>query len=156
MEYMTAEEKTRLEAELKALHGKRRQLSERIGNARELGDLRENAEYHASREDQGMNEAKIRELETRLSQAVIADAGSVPDDMVFVGATVRLRDTKNGKEDLFKLVGESTGNFDLDYVEVTPNSALGLALMKSRVGETIRVNLPKGERRYEIVEIVGE
>ena len=73
--------------------------------------------------------------------------------MVFIGAVVRLRNTKNDREELYKLVGEATGNFDADYIEVTPNSALGMALMKSRVGEEIRVDLPKGEKRFEIMAL---
>lgn len=154
MDYMTSDERKSLEGQLKNLIAKRREISDRIGTAREMGDLRENAEYHAAREDQGLNEAKIRHLEERLANAVVADEGDLPEDIVFVGATVKLRDVATEQEDLFKLVGDATGNFDLDYVEVTPNSALGLALMKARIGEVIRVDLPRGEKRYEIVEIM--
>lgn len=154
MEFLTEAEKAQLEQQLAELVGKRKELSDRIGAARELGDLRENADYHAAREDQGMNEAKIRELERRLANSKVADPDSIPDDVVFVGATVKLRDTETGEEDLYKLVGESTGNFMLDYIEVTPNSPMGQALMKARVGETVRADLPKGTRRFEILEIV--
>ncbi|MBL1216125.1 MAG: transcription elongation factor GreA [Planctomycetes bacterium] len=154
MEFMTEAEKAQLEQQLAELVGKRKALSDRIGAARELGDLRENADYHAAREDQGMNEAKIRELEKRLKNSQVADPDAIPDDVVFVGATVKLRDTDTGEEDLYKLVGESTGNFMLDYIEVTPNSPMGQALMKARVGETVRADLPKGTKRFEIVEIV--
>jgi len=153
MNYMTAEDKTRLEDQLKQLKKNRKVLSDRIGRARELGDLRENAEYHSAKEDQGHNERKIRDIEEKLSKAVVIDDQAMPADMVFVGATVRLRDIESGDEDLYRLVGEASGSLEVDYVEVTPNSPMGLSLLKARVGETIRVDLPRGERRYEIVEI---
>ncbi|MCP3903285.1 MAG: transcription elongation factor GreA [Planctomycetes bacterium] len=153
MEYLSAEEKSRLESQLKKCDELRRVISKRIETAREMGDLRENAEYHAAREDQGLNEAKIRELEHRLSNAVVADTETVPPDMVFVGATVRLRNVETGDEDLYRLVGDATGAVDDEFIEVTPNSPLGEALMKSHVGEVVRVNLRRGPKRFEIVEI---
>ena len=153
MNYMTAEDKARLEKQLKELKGNRKALSDRIGRARELGDLSENAEYHSAKEDQGHNERKIRDLEEKLATAVVVDDQDMPEDMVFIGATVRLRDVSSGDEDLYRLVGDSSGAMDADFIEVTPTSPMGQSLMKARVGETIRVDLPRGERRYEIVEI---
>jgi transcription elongation factor GreA len=153
MNYMTAEDKTRLEEQLKELKANRKALSDRIGRARELGDLSENAEYHSAKEDQGHNERKIRDLETKLASAVVVDDQEMPEDMVFIGATVRLRDMSSGDEDLYRLVGESTGTLDADFIEVTPSSPMGQSLLKARVGETIRVDLPRGERRFEIIEI---
>ena len=154
MNYMTAEEKDRLETQLRELVGMRKELSDRIGRARELGDLKENAEYHAAKEDQGLNERKIRELEDKLANAVVTDTDALPKDMVFVGATVKLRDVDSGNEDLYRLVGDASGDFTADYIEVTPNSPMGLALMKSHVGEVVRVDGRRGSKRYEIVEIV--
>ncbi|MDG2201523.1 MAG: transcription elongation factor GreA [Phycisphaerales bacterium] len=154
MEYITQEDKDRLEGELKERIHRRKQLSDRIGQAREMGDLKENAEYHAAREDQGMNEARINDLEEKLANVVIADTEEVPDDMVFVGTTVRLKDTATGNEECYKLVGEMTGSFVDDVMEVTPSSNLGLGLIKARVGETIRVDLPRGVKTYEILEIM--
>ncbi len=155
MEFITAEDKVNLEEELADRIRRRKEISERIGRARELGDLKENAEYHAAREDQGMNEARIKLLEDKLATAVVADNADVPADMVFLGATVRLRDLSTDDEDLYKLVGEASGRYDLDYVEVTSNSNLGQALMKTHVGEQIRVDLPRGPKTFEIVEIVS-
>jgi len=154
MDYISAEDKAKLEQELKDRIAMRRVLSERIGVARALGDLRENADYHAAKEDQGLNEAKIRQLEQRLAGATVADTSSMPDDMVFIGARVRLRDVESDAEELCKLVGEASGDFNDDFIEVTTNSPMGMALMKSRVGEVIRVDSRRGERRYEIVAIV--
>ena len=152
MNYMTAEDETRLQEQLSRLKGKRKELSDRIGRARELGDLKENAEYHAAKEDQGFNETKIRDLEAKLSTAVVVDNESVPEGMVFIGAIVRLRDTDSGDDHLYRLVGETTED-DADYIEVTPNSPMGLSLLKASVGDTFKVDLPRGARRFEIVEI---
>ena len=154
MDFITGEEKSQIEQTLRDCISARRELSARIATARELGDLKENAEYHAAREDQGLNEARIRELEERLRTAQVADDAEVPDDMVFIGATVLLRDVESGEEENYRLVGNPSGDFSLDFIEVSSVSPMGVALMKARVGETIRVDLPKGTRRYEIVEII--
>lgn len=156
MEFITRQEKEQLEQKLEELKAKRNGLSERIAEARALGDLKENAEYHAAREDQGLNEAEIRRLEERLKNAKLAEEVEVPEDMVFLGATVKLRDLDDDSHELYKLVGESSGafNFDSDEIEVTVGSPMGEALMKARVGETIKVELPRGVKRYEVAEIV--
>ena len=154
MDFITADEKASIQVLLTELRVIDRALIQRIADARALGDLRENAEYHASREDKGMNDAKIKEIEKRLATAQVADSSALPTDMVFVGATVRLRDDDRGDDDLYRLVGQSTGRTDLDYVEVTTTSPMGVALMKARTGETIRVDLPRGAKHFTIIEIV--
>lgn len=154
MDYITAEDRARIEKDLAECVAARKVLSDRIGRARELGDLRENAEYHAAKEDQGMNERRIRELEARLASAITADTESVPKDMVFIGAKVKLRNVATDQEELVALVGSASSSFDSDYIEVTPTSPMGQALMKARLGEVVRVDLPRGEKRFEIVEIV--
>lgn len=154
MQFVTKEEKQQLESKLEELKARRPEISNRIAEARALGDLKENAEYHAARDDQGMNEAEIRRLEEKLKTATVADDIDMPQDMVFLGATVKLKDVDMDREDLYKLVGESTGNFDSDEIEVTVGSPMGEALMKARVGDTIKVDLPRGTRHFEIVEIL--
>ena len=155
MEFITQDEKARLQEKLEELKAQRPAISRRIAEARAMGDLKENAEYHAAREEQGLMEAEIRRLEARLKSAKVADDLDVPEDMVFLGATVRLRDLDDDSEDLYKLVGEASGRFDADEIEVTTASPMGEALLKARVGEVVKVNLPRGEKRFEIVEIVG-
>ena len=154
MDFITAEEKTMLTEKLTELRAMDKMLIQRIAEARALGDLRENAEYHASREDKAMNDAKIKEIEERLARAQVTDSSTLPTDMVFIGATVRLRDDDRGDDDLYRLVGQATGRFDLEYIEVTTTSPMGVALMKARVGESIRVDLPRGAKRFTIIEIV--
>ena len=153
MDYVTVEEHAKLTEELESLVAQRVVISNRIGTARELGDLKENADYHAAKDDQAHNERKIKDLKKRLAGATVADTEHVPDDVVFLGSVVRLKNLSNNKEDLYKLVGETTGRFDLDYLEVTPNSPLGEALFKSRIGETVGVVLPAGRTQFEILAI---
>ena len=154
MDFITAEEKVKLVEKLAELRAMDKQLIQRIAEARALGDLRENAEYHASREDTAMNDAKIKDIEERVARAQVADSSNLPADVVFVGAVVKLRDEDRGREDLYRLVGQSSERFDLDYVEVTTTSPMGMALMKSRVGEVVRVDLPRGTKIFTIVAIV--
>lgn len=150
---ITPQEREQLVARMEELKGKRMDLVKRIAEARAQGDLKENADYHAARDDQGLNEAEIRRLEDRIKNAHVADSDSVPSDMVHLGSIIKLKDLANGSEDLYKLVGESSGKFDSDEIEVTVSSPMGDALLKARVGETIRVDLPRGTKRFEIVEL---
>lgn len=155
MEFISADEKDQLQQKLKELTAKRPEITKRIAEARALGDLKENAEYHAARDDQGLNEAEIRRLEDRLKNAKVADESEVPEGMVFIGSVVKVRDTESGAEELYKVVGESSGqfNFDSDEIEITAGSPVGEALFKARVGDVVRVDLPRGTRRYEVVEV---
>ncbi len=154
MEFITEEDKSNLEAKLAELKANRPVLSKRIAEARALGDLKENAEYHAARDDQGLEEAEIRRLEERLKTAQVTSDIEIPEDMVFLGAVVRLKDMDDKTDDLYKLVGEASGKFDSDEIEVTASSPMGESLMKARVGETVKVDLPRGTKRFEIMEIL--
>lgn len=155
MELVTKAEKQSIEARLAALIANRPNISLKIAEARALGDLRENGDYHAAREQQGMEEAEIRRLQERISNMSVIDEAmsKATEGLVFVGSIVRLRDLANDDEDNYRLVGEATNNPTLDYVEVTANSPMGEALMKSRVGDTIRVNAPRGMKQFLIVEV---
>ncbi|MGA1632613.1 MAG: transcription elongation factor GreA, partial [Phycisphaerales bacterium] len=104
MEILTPDEKRRLEQMLQELHVRGRELIERIAEARALGDLKENAEYHSAREDQAQNNARIKQIEDRLARAQVADNSALPEDMVFIGATVKLREVDTGDEDLYRIV----------------------------------------------------
>jgi transcription elongation factor GreA len=156
MELVTKAEKDALEARMAQLIANRPAISQRIAEARAHGDLRENGDYHAAREQQGMDEAEIRRLQERLSNMSVIDEKMTKAlvDTVFIGCTVKLRDEGDGDEDLFKLVGEASATPPADYVEVTATSPMGAALLKARVGETIRVDAPRGVKRFTIVEIV--
>ena len=154
MEYITQEDKQLLQEQLHQCQSARLQLTDRIATARDMGDLKENAEYHAAREDQGMNEAKIKNLEELLKHATVIDNESMPDDVVFVGATVRLRNIADGSEETYRLVGQARGRFDDEIMEVTPNSPLGEALLKARIGETVHITLKRGTKEMEVIELL--
>ena len=154
MELITHEEKAQLEKRLNDLRENRLRISERIAEARALGDLKENAEYHAAREQQGMEEAEIRRLEEKLQHAQVIDSSKQAADVVFIGSIVRLKDVARGDDDTYRLVGELSGNAMAEHVEVSVNSPMGQALLKSRVGEVIRVDAPKGIKQFEIVELL--
>jgi len=154
MEFITKADKEKLETDLRELHSRGKEIIERIAEARALGDLKENAEYHAAREDQALNNERIKQIEERLATAQVTDDMDIPEDMVFVGATVRLKEVATGDEDTYKIVGSASNDFTLDYIEVTSTSPLGSALMKARVGEVVRVDLPKGPTQFEILELV--
>lgn len=153
MNLLTKEEKARLDEELKGLIARRPVIANDIAEAREKGDLKENADYHAARNELALLEARIKDLETRLKSSSVIDLSDVPEGMVFLGSTVKVKDVANGDEELFRIVGE-LGDLDSDVLEVSANSPLGEALLRARVGETVRVNLPRGERRYEILQLM--
>ncbi|MEQ8769611.1 MAG: transcription elongation factor GreA [Phycisphaerales bacterium] len=156
MDVITQADKDRLETRLKELLDNRPVISERIAEARALGDLKENAEYHAAREQQGLEEAEIKRLEERLAKAQLVSDDKQAADVVFIGSTVKLREVggRDDEPELYRLVGETTGEDEGDIIEVTTNSPFGEALMKARIGETIRVNAPRGVKRFEILEIL--
>ncbi|MCA9279163.1 MAG: transcription elongation factor GreA [Phycisphaeraceae bacterium] len=155
MELLTAEEKSRLEARVKDLIANRSVITARIEEARALGDLKENAEYHSAREQQGLEEAEIRRIEDRLKNANVVDTNTANEaGVVFLGSMVKLRDMDTDEVDVFKLVGEFSDDDPDDYDEVTVTSPMGEALMKARVGETIRFNAPRGVKKFEIVALL--
>lgn len=156
MELVTKAEREQLEAKLAALIANRPVITTRIAEARALGDLKENGDYHAAREQQGMEEADIRRLQERLSNMSVIDENMAKavEGVVFIGSTVKLRDEKDGDEDLYKLVGEASAQMPADYVEVTANSPMGEALLKAHVGDTVRVNAPRGVKMFKVIEIV--
>lgn len=155
MDLITKDEKAQVEKHLAGLLANRLKLSARIAEARAHGDLKENADYHAARDQQGLDEAEIRRLEERLATAqVVDDTLTKATGIVFLGSLVRLRDADTNEEDVFKLVGEFSDDPPDDYDEVTVASPMGEALMKARIGETVRFNAPRGVKRFEILELL--
>ena len=153
MDVITPAEKQKLQERLDALLANRSAISERIAEARALGDLKENAEYHAAREQQGMEEAEIKRLQERLASAHVVDESKSAEGVVFIGSLVKLREEDDDEIETYRLVGEASGSDDPDIIEVTATSPMGEALMKARVGEMIRVNAPRGVKTFEIVEV---
>lgn len=128
---------------------KRHEISRAIGAAREHGDLRENAEYHAAREQQSFNEGRIREIEGKLADAQIIDITKVPPQgKVIFGATVRLIASDTGDPITYKIVGEDEA--DLKAGKISVMSPIARALIGKSVGDEVTVRTPNGEMGYEV------
>lgn len=151
---MTVQGAKALEEELKHLKSVvRPQITEAIATARELGDLKENAEYHAAREQQGMVEARINDIEGRLSGAQIIDVTSIaPTGKVIFGVTVELCNLDTDATVRYQIVGEDEADIKQDKISVTSPIARGL--IGKEEGETVAVQTPGGVVEYEIVEVL--
>jgi len=129
-------------------------IAEKIAEARAEGDLKENAEYHAQREAQGMLQAKINELKSRLSRAAIVDPTKIPQDEVAFGATVTVLDTDLDEEEKITLVGD--GDEDYDNGKYLITSPIGKGLLGKKKGESVEIPVPKGVIRFKVLEISYE
>lgn len=126
-------------------------IAEKIATARAEGDLKENAEYHAQREAQGMLQAKINKLREQLSFARIVDPDQIPKGEIAFGATVILKDLDLDEEEEMTLVGAGDEDYDAGKYLIT--SPLGQGLLGKKVGESVEIEVPRGTLRFEILEI---
>ena len=155
MQIVSAEEKAQLEKKREDLYKAQLDVQERIRKAAALGDLSENAEYHFAKEENRTIQRQLAELELKMRHLAVVDTGNVPEDVVFLGHTVKLLDLDDETEQLVRLVGEAQPpSPDSDVTPVSVNSPMGEALMKARVGETIKVKAPRGTMEFKILEIV--
>ena len=126
-------------------------VTKRIATAREMGDLSENAEYHAAREDQGMLQARIDKLKDELARAYIVNLASLPKDTVVFGSCVKVKDLDQGDEETYQLVGP--GQVDYENNKILTSSPMGQGLLGKKCGEVAEIKVPRGTIRYEILEI---
>ena len=151
-ERLTKKSYEKLKTKLESLKNKRAAISKAIGEAREEGDLKENAGYHAAKEEQGLNEMHIRELETKLEGVAIIDEKDMQrKDIVTLGSTVKIKAIKSGDEFEYTLV--SAMEADILESKISPDSPLGGELVKRKKGEVIEVEAPAGLIKYKILEI---
>jgi transcription elongation factor GreA len=149
---MTAEGYTSLEAEIKNLKtAERPRIIKLIAEARSHGDLSENAEYHAAKELQGITEARIADLEDKLSRADIIDVSKLKGDQVMFGATVTLIDEDTEDKVKYRIVGEIEGNVKEGKISIT--SPIARALLGKRKNDVVEVSTPGGGKSYEIVKV---
>jgi transcription elongation factor GreA len=149
---MTIEGFKRLEAELHRLKAEERpRIIQQISDAREHGDLSENAEYHAAKEAQGLNEAKVAEIEDKIGRAEVIDTSKLSGSTVKFGATVTLEDEDSGDKVKYKIVGEHEANVRDGKISI--NSPIARALIGKSKGDSAEVTTPKGTRSYEILKI---
>jgi transcription elongation factor GreA len=148
---MTAEGYTTLEAELKHCQQERPRIIQQISEARSHGDLSENAEYHAAKETQSLNEGRIAELEDKLARAEVIDVSKLSGDTITFGATVTLVDEDTEKKAVWQIVGEPEANAKKGKISIT--SPLARALVGKKKGAQIEVNTPGGAKAYEIMKV---
>src|SRR5688572_8668724 len=157
MQIVSAQEKAALEAKREELYKSQIDVQDRIRKAAALGDLSENAEYHFAKEENRNIERQLKEIEQKLKNVQVVKTDDVPEDVVFLGHTVKLLDLDDDSEQLVRIVGEAAapaGAGSDDVMSVSVNSPMGEALMKARVGETVKVKAPRGTMEFKILEIL--
>ena len=150
--YLTKEGYKKLEAELNHLiKVNRKDVARKLEHARSMGDLRENAEYEAAKEEKIMLEQKIGELSAKLASARIIDHMEIPDDKAYIGATVVLKDTESGEEITYTLVSEAEADYNENKISIT--SPVGKGLLGHGVDDIVEIQIPAGTLRYQILKI---
>ncbi|NGO54424.1 transcription elongation factor GreA [Allomesorhizobium camelthorni] len=129
----------------------RPRIIEAISEARSHGDLSENAEYHAAKEAQSLNEGRVHELEDLVARAEVIDISKLSGDKIKFGATVKLVDEDTEEEKTYQIVGDQEA--DVKSGRISISSPIARALIGKEVGETIEVNAPGGPRGYEVVQV---
>lgn len=151
---MTREGFDKLKAEVARLEVEMLEVTKRVAAAREMGDLSENAEYHAEREHQGMIEAKMAQIRNKLARAELFDPKTQPRDAVRLGAKVRIMDLDMDEEETFYLVGEGEANPDQN--RILTSSPIGRGLLGKKKGEIADIVLPVGTVQFKVLEITFE
>ncbi len=153
--YYTEEGLNKLKAELDQLRDvERPKASQAIAEARDKGDLSENAEYDAAKEAQGMLELRISKLEEVVSNARLIDESQLDTSKVLVHSTVKLKNQANGAEMTYKLVAQSEA--DLKAGKISVDSPIGKGLLGKKVGDVAEIQVPNGSVKFEILEISRE
>jgi transcription elongation factor GreA len=129
-------------------------IAAQIAAARAEGDLSENAEYHGQREAQGLLQAKINQLKSKLGSCYIADKAAMPKGVVAFGAVVTIKDLSDGSLEKYELVGPGEENYDGDVMKILTSSPIAQGLLGMKVGDSVEVTIPRGVLRMEVVEIV--
>ena len=152
--YVTKETFDKMREELHRMKSVDRPASSRaIAEAREKGDLKENAEYHAARETQGYMQAKINQLKSKLSGCYIVERNDKPKDTVGFGAVVKVKDISDGSEEAYELVGPGEEDYDGDIMKILTTSPIATAMLGKKVGDKVEVDIPRGKLRMEIIGI---
>ena len=150
---ITPEGQQRLRQELDSLKNiKRQEIIDAISEARAHGDLKENAEYHAAREEQGLNEARIRELEEVLTSSQAIEYKLIENHgKVIFGSTVIIKDLETEKTHTYQIVGEAEADIEMNTISLT--TPIAKSLLKKELGEVVEVETPSGIKEFEIINI---
>ncbi|MHC4878299.1 MAG: GreA/GreB family elongation factor [Planctomycetota bacterium] len=130
------------------------EITEKLAEARAEGDLKENAEYHGQREAQGLLQAKINQLKTRLANCSIVDKSTLPKGEVTFGSTVTVRDLELDDLEKYEFVGPGEEDYTGDVMKILTSSPLASALVGKKPGDRVEVEVPSGMLKLEVVEIV--
>ncbi len=150
--YLTREAYQKIKGEIDFLKTtKRKQLAAEIGEAREKGDISENAEYDSAKEAQALNENKISELESKLGRAEILDESRIPKDLISIGSIVKLLDLGSNEEEQYTLVSEMETNYAAGKISI--NSPIGQGLLGFKKDDIVDIKIPAGVLKYKIVGI---
>jgi len=149
---LTKDGELKLQEELKNLKLERPKITKAIAEAREHGDLKENAEYHAAREQQGLVEARIKDIEYKLanSEIIESDPSNDTTEIVF-GCSVELLNLEDNSKIKYQIVGEDEA--DLEKNKISFNSPIGKGLMNKKIGDLITIIVPKGELKFKVIKI---
>jgi transcription elongation factor GreA len=151
--YLTRDGYNRLKDELHLLTTQtRKEVLEKIAEARSHGDLSENAEYDAAREEQSQLEAKITEIENKLASATILDPKQIKTDKVYILTSVKLRNLQ-ADDEIIEYTLVSSEEADMDLGKISVRSPVGRSLIGKVVGDKVKISVPKGELHYEILDI---
>ena len=150
---ITPEGQQKLRSELDNLKNvKRQEIIDAISEARAHGDLKENAEYHAAREEQGLNEARIRELEEVLATSQAVEYKSIDSQgKIIFGSTVVIKDLETEKSHKYQIVGEAEADIEMNTISLT--TPIAQSLLKKELGDVVEVQTPSGLKEFEIVNI---
>jgi transcription elongation factor GreA len=144
----------KLKDEIRRLeHDDMPRIAEQIAAARAEGDLSENAEYHGQRETQGLLQAKINQLKSKLASCFIVDKADMPKDTVNFGSVVTVKDLSDGSEEQYELVGPGEEDYAAEPMKILTSSPIAQGLVGKRVGDQTEVQIPNGTLRMEIVAI---
>ena len=151
-EYMTQEGYDQLVAELDDLKSRgRREAADAIAEARDKGDLSENAEYHAAKEEQSLLETKIAKLKNVVANARILDESQIDTSKILIHSIVKIKNTANGMEFTYTLVADSES--DVRNGKLSVNSPIGKGLLGKEVGDIAEIQVPAGIMKFEVVDI---
>lgn len=153
-EPISAEGYNKLREEIRRLEEEEMpKIAHLIAEARAEGDLRENAEYHGQRENQGRMQAKINQLKNRLANCVIVDKATQPKGVAAFGSVVMLKDLSTGKQEGYELVGPGEEDYDADIMKILMSGPLGQAIQGKKVGDIVELSTPRGKRKLEVTEV---
>ena len=124
-----------------------------IADARAEGDLKENTEYHAQREAQGMTNAKISQLKTKLANCYIADKSTMPKGIITFGSIVTVKNIDDGMQEKYEFVGPGEEDYMTEVMKILTSSPLALGLLNKKVGDKVEVDVPSGTLRFEVIQI---